>query len=181
MVFKQVRSGLSKFFTPNRIFIMVIFLVLAYALLSYSSTKQWSRMDLMTNASVDTGSSSSNSVIQNPNVQIQATNTPAQESSSAYTPVPTATNPSDLLPVDNNSSWGKMNPALTNNGIQTPDLLQAGALVGLDTVGQSMRNANLQLRSDPIISKNVNVGPWNQSTIEPDLMRAPFEINDGSR
>lgn len=180
MVFKQLRSGLSKFFTPNRIFIMVIFLVLAYALLSYSNTKQWSRMDLMTNAGVDAGSpSSSSDVIQNPNAQIQAGNPPVSDVSNAYVPVPTATNPSDLLPADNNSAWGQMNPALTNNGIQTPDLLQAGALVGLDTIGQSMRNANLQLRSDPIIPKNTNVGPWNQSTIEPDLMQAPFEINGG--
>jgi hypothetical protein len=45
----------------------------------------------------------------------------------------------------------------------------------LDTIGQTMKNANLQLRSDPVIQKG-DIGPWNQSTIEPDLMRVPLEV-----
>ena len=56
-----------------------------------------------------------------------------------------------------------------------PDLLEAGYHVGLDTVGQSMRNANLQLRSDPVIAK-ADIGPWNQSTIEGDSTRQQLEI-----
>jgi hypothetical protein len=56
-----------------------------------------------------------------------------------------------------------------------PDLLKAGHHIGLDTIGQTLRNANLQLRSDPIISK-AEVGPWNQSTIETDYARVPLEI-----
>lgn len=176
MIFKQIKNGMSKFFTPNRIFIMIIFIVLAYALLSYSNTKQWSRKDLMTSAG---NSMNSNNIIENPNSQIQANTLerPLNDVSNSYMPLPTSTNPTELLPSDPNSGWGELNPALNNNGIQTPDLLHAGALVGLDTVGQSLRNGNLQLRSDPIISKTSNVGPWNNSTIEPDLMRAPFEIN----
>jgi hypothetical protein len=59
-----------------------------------------------------------------------------------------------------------------------PDLLQAGYHIGLDTIGQTLRNANLQLRSDPIIPKQ-EVGPWNHSTIEPDLGRVPLEIGVG--
>lgn len=174
MVFKQIKNGLSKFFTPNRIFVIGIFLILAYALTAYSGTKQWNRKDLMTNASLET---SSDEVINNPNAQVQHAINPFSDASNNLTPSSTVTNPSELLPSDPNSAWGEMNPALNNNGIQTPDLLQAGALVGLDTVGQTLRNGNLQIRSDPVISKNANVGPWNQSTIEPDLMRAPFEIN----
>jgi hypothetical protein len=56
-----------------------------------------------------------------------------------------------------------------------PDLLQAGSLIGLDTIGQTLKNANLQLRSDPVIVKQ-NVGPWNNSTYEPDLGRVPLEL-----
>jgi hypothetical protein len=56
-----------------------------------------------------------------------------------------------------------------------PDLLQAGSLIGLDTIGQTLKNANLQLRSDPIIVKQ-SVGPWNNSTYEPDLGRVPLEL-----
>jgi hypothetical protein len=38
----------------------------------------------------------------------------------------------------------------------------------------------LQLRSDPIIQKQ-DIGPWNQSTIEPDLARVPLEVGYGAR
>jgi hypothetical protein len=61
-----------------------------------------------------------------------------------------------------------------------PDLLQAGYHIGLDTIGQTLRNPNYQLRSDPIIPKQ-EVGPWNLSTIEPDIGRVPLEIGVGSK
>lgn len=48
-----------------------------------------------------------------------------------------------------------------------PSLLSAGFHQGLDTVGQTLRNANQQLRADPLITKS-NTGPWQQSTIEGD-------------
>ena len=59
--------------------------------------------------------------------------------------------------------------------IQAPDLLEAGYHIGLDTIGQSLRNANQQLRSDPVIAK-VDVGPWHNSTIEADVTRVPLEL-----
>jgi hypothetical protein len=85
-------------------------------------------------------------------------------------------NPADLLPKDENSQWSALNPTSMNKGdVLMPDLLQAGYHIGLDTIGQTLRNPNLQLRSDPIISKN-DIGPWNQSTIEPDYGRVPLEL-----
>ena len=60
-----------------------------------------------------------------------------------------------------------------------PDLLNAVSRIGLDTIGQTMKNANLQLRSDPTIAKQ-NVGPWNNSTYEPDLARVPLELGCGA-
>ena len=188
MVFKQIKSGFSKFFTPNKVFILVVFLVLAYALMSYSNTKSWDRMDYMTNAS-DLVSPAASVDPTNPNAALQAIIPPAAPpaapsassgvSNPLYTPG-ASTNPADLLPSDSNSEWASLNPAFSNNGIVTPDLLQAGALSGLDTIGQTMKNPNLQIRSDPVIPKQ-NVGPWQNSTIEPDLIRAPFEINSGAR
>jgi hypothetical protein len=86
--------------------------------------------------------------------------------------------PTDLLPGDPNSQWSSFNPVNTNGGAAVPDLLQAGYHIGLDTIGQTLKNANLQYRSDPIIPK-VSVGPWNQSTIEPDIMRVPLEVGAG--
>jgi hypothetical protein len=41
-----------------------------------------------------------------------------------------------------------------------------------------LRNANLQIRSEPP-NPQMTVGPWNQSTIEPDFMRPPLEIGSG--
>ena len=85
--------------------------------------------------------------------------------------------PGDLLPKDANTQFGDFN-MLNQGNIVMPDLLDAGYLIGLDTIGQSLRNANLQERSDPIIPKT-NVGPWNNSTIEPDLARVPLELGAG--
>jgi len=88
----------------------------------------------------------------------------------------TTANPADLLPNDQNSQWSALNPNTMNKGdVLMPDLLQAGYHIGLDTIGQTLRNANLQLRSDPVIPRS-QVGPWNQSTIEPDLGRVPLEL-----
>ena len=69
---------------------------------------------------------------------------------------------------------------MNQGDVLNANLLQAGYHIGLDTIGQSLRNANLQLRSDPIIPKG-DVGPWNQSTIEPDLGRVPLEVGAGTR
>jgi hypothetical protein len=88
-------------------------------------------------------------------------------------------NPAELLPKDKNSEWASLNP-VSSGGIQTPDLLQAGYHIGLETVGQTLKNASYDLRSDPIIEKK-DVGPWNQSTITADVARVPLEIGYGQR
>lgn len=81
----------------------------------------------------------------------------------------------DLLPKDAaNSRWAQMNPA-GQGDVKDQNFLTAGYHVGVNTVGQSLRNANLQLRSEPP-NPQVPVSPWNISTIEPDLNRVPLEI-----
>lgn len=82
-------------------------------------------------------------------------------------------NPTELLPSDVNSAWAAVNPHGAGD-IQGKNFLSAGALVGVNTVGQSLRNANYQLRSEPP-NPQVQVGPWMQTTIEPDLQRRPME------
>jgi len=49
-------------------------------------------------------------------------------------------------------------------------------LIGVNTVGQSLRNANYQLRSEPP-NPQIPVSIFNQSTIAPDTNRRPLEIN----
>ena len=83
------------------------------------------------------------------------------------------TDPKDLLPKDINSDWSNVNPA--NADLKNINLLSAGQLIGINTVGSSLRNPSLQERSEPVIPKT-NIGPWNNSTIEADTLRRPLEI-----
>jgi hypothetical protein len=92
---------------------------------------------------------------------------------------PNVQNPAELLPKDANSQWAQLNP--TGKGeLSNVNLLKAGYHIGIDTIGQSLRNGNLQIRSEPP-NPQLNVGPWNQSTIEPDFMRPPLEIGAGTQ
>jgi len=84
--------------------------------------------------------------------------------------------PSDLLPKDMNSDWSNVNPA--NADLKNINLLSAGQLIGINTVGSSLRNPSLQERSEPVIPKT-NIGPWNNSTIDADVLRRPLEIGTG--
>lgn len=85
--------------------------------------------------------------------------------------------PSELLPKDENNQWSRLNPAGAGD-LENINLLKAGYHAGIDTVGSSLRNANLQVRSEPPNPTN-KVSPWLNSTIEPDLMRQPLEIGRG--
>jgi hypothetical protein len=89
------------------------------------------------------------------------------------------TNPSDLLPKDNNNQWGALNPGGAGE-LSGVNLLKAGYHSGIDTVGSSLRNANLQVRSEPP-NPQTKVSPWSNSTITPDLMRVPLELGCGSQ
>ena len=80
----------------------------------------------------------------------------------------------DLLPQDADSKYAQANPN-GQGALQDKNFLTAGFHVGVNTVGQSLRNANRQLRSEPP-NPQVKVSPWMQTTIEPDLNRKPLEI-----
>ena len=82
--------------------------------------------------------------------------------------------PEELKPQDNSSLWAQVNPA-GEGTLKGRSFLQAGHNIGINTVGQTMRNANLQIRSEPPCPQ-VSVSPWNQTTIEPDTARKPLEI-----
>lgn len=85
----------------------------------------------------------------------------------------------DLLPSScGNSKWGEMNP-LTGSLITDQNFLTAGYHIGINTIGQSLRNANLQLRSEPP-NPQIPVSPWGISTIEPDVRQHGFEIGSAA-
>lgn len=91
---------------------------------------------------------------------------------------PNIQNPADLLPKDKNSQWAQLNPS-GKGDLANINLLKAGYHIGIDTIGQTLRNANLQIRSEPP-NPQINVGPWNLSTIEPDFLRVPLELGQGA-
>jgi len=82
----------------------------------------------------------------------------------------------DLLPKDAaNSQWARVNPA-GQGDVKDQNFLSASYMVGINTVGSSLKNPNLQLRSEPVIPK-VSVGPFLNSTYEAsDALRRPLEI-----
>jgi len=184
-MFKQFQAGLSKFFTKKWIPIIVL-LIICFVIMTYSSTKSIV-LDRMTDygsgaaagpvqmAPAGTMVPSSAVAASAPAAAAAATAAPASNGGYAAQPV---ANPSDLLPADKNSQWAALNPS--GNNVAIPDLLQAGYHIGLDTIGQTLKNANYQLRSDPIIEKK-EVSPWLQSTIEPDYGRIPLEVGYGQR
>tara|TARA_R110002074_G_C12463161_1_gene659572 strand:+ start:472 stop:1062 length:591 start_codon:yes stop_codon:yes gene_type:complete len=90
------------------------------------------------------------------------------------------TDPKELLPKNSNdNNWAAANPRGVGE-LSNISLLKAGHHAGIDTVGGTLRNANLQVRSEPPNPKS-QVSPWSNSTIEPDLMRVPLELGCGSQ
>jgi hypothetical protein len=70
----------------------------------------------------------------------------------------------DLLPA-NDAAQAFEQKFPTGEGEATDkNFLIAGYNLGINTIGSSLKNANLQLRSDPYIPRK-DVGIWNQSTI----------------
>ena len=73
--------------------------------------------------------------------------------------------PDDLLPRNAATQFAQENPSAGVIGDQ--NFLDAGYHIGVNTVGQTLRNANRQVRSEPP-NPQVKVSPWLQATIGPD-------------
>lgn len=82
--------------------------------------------------------------------------------------------PEELLPQDNSSTWAQVNPQ-GQGSLKNRNFLQAASSIGVNTVGSTLRNASLDLRSE-VPNPQVPVSPWMNTTIEPDTGRKPFEL-----
>lgn len=178
---KLVKSCLKS----ERTLILLSILVISVLLIQYSSIKgkivsymsnprQLASNNNSTNNS--TNNKSTNSTVPTPAMPAGLNELPSSPNNSqniiSNAPNNLKSNPIDpqaLLPKDNNNEWAKLNPS-TN----TQNLLNAGHHAGIDTKGASLRNANLQIRSDPPCPRN-NVSPWLQSTIDPDMTRKALQ------
>lgn len=181
-MWKEFVSAVTRFASRDKIIILIALIVLGFVLVQYSDSKSL----VLDGMDGGYGDDHKQNAAEHPSV---ASPVVAQSSGQQPAVVPAqggytaqaVANPSDLLPVDANSQWSALNPVGMNKGdVLMPDLLQAGYHIGLDTIGQTLRNPTYDLRSDPIIPKR-DVGPWNLSTIEPDLARVPLELGCGSR
>lgn len=129
-----------------------IVLLLFYGYYSYSKNK-FNVFDRMTtngtaNSHVD--------VITNPSSSSSTSNS----SSSTL-------DPHELLPIDDHNKWTALNP-VSQTSLVVPDVLQSDFFIGINTVGTSKKNPNLQGigREDPIISKIDTSGQWNLSSLD---------------
>jgi hypothetical protein len=82
--------------------------------------------------------------------------------------------PVELLPAEKDNIYAQQNPMGTGSW-KGKNFLSAGALSGVNTVGQSLRNANLQLRSEPP-NPQTPVSIFNQATIGPDISHRPLDV-----
>jgi hypothetical protein len=169
-IVKNIQSGLSKLFSAKMIPILVLIFIVV--VLFYYSSSKGGILDKMTGVGASAPPMAGPMVPPPSSAMAPPAPMAAPTASTGYQLQPIA-NPEDLLPKDQNSQWAALNPM--GNQINTPDVLTAGYHIGLDTIGQTLKNANYQLRSDPIIEKK-DIGPWMQSTIEPDYARVPLEV-----
>ena len=81
----------------------------------------------------------------------------------------------DLLPKSQEAKDFEAQFPLGTGDLASKNFVVAGHNIGINTVSSSMKNANLQLRSDPFIEPKM-VSPFLNSTVTPDLNRKNFEI-----
>lgn len=81
---------------------------------------------------------------------------------------------SELLPQEGGGVFDQVVPKGQGDVLHV-NLIEAGQHLGINTVGSHRGVANYQIRSDPPIVKK-EVGPWNQSTSDPDTSHLTFEI-----
>ena len=89
----------------------------------------------------------------------------------------TVLSPEELLPKGGlGASWAATNPVGLGD-LKGQNFLTPTYHYGINTVGQSLRNANLDVRSDPP-NPRAAISPFLNSTIEPDLYRRALEIGE---
>ena len=178
------QKSLTKFLKSNGFFLVLALIVLFVGLNLYSKNKS---MILSPFTELNPHSDKKSGSLDTSQVQgfeapdgsaAPITGITSPEPSGASCATKQISDPADLLPKDTNSEWAQLNP----NGVgdlENISLLQAGHHIGINTVGSTLKNANLQVRSEPVIPKT-SVGPFLNSSIEPDCSRPKLEIGGPS-
>jgi len=181
-------KDLQKTFKAHHVLLLLGVIILVYVIFKYSSNKNLMPENYSSNNRRASGNANSYSPSSSAPPSGANENTffvdysPVNASDSNLAGMPSnctgnnTNNPSDLLPKDGNSAWG-LQPMGSGDYLGV-NFLNAGYLTGVDTVGSSLRNANLQVRSEPP-NPQLIVSPWHNTTIEPDTFRQPLEIGCG--
>jgi len=77
-------------------------------------------------------------------------------------------NVADFLPKETNDEWFDTDFSQAKHNINDGKLINTDRyVIGVNTVGQSLKNASYDIRST-IPNPKISVSPWNNSTYEPD-------------
>jgi hypothetical protein len=77
-------------------------------------------------------------------------------------------NVKDFLPMEVNDEWFDTDFSQAKHNIKDGKLINTDRyIIGINTVGQSLKNASYDIRTN-IPNPKISVSPWNNSTYEPD-------------
>ena len=80
----------------------------------------------------------------------------------------------NYLPQEINDEWFDTDFTQAKNKLNSDSLINTEKyVIGVDTVGQSLKNASYDLRGT-VANPKYNVSPWNNSTYEPDYNIKPL-------
>ncbi len=83
-------------------------------------------------------------------------------------------NVKDFLPVEENKKWFDTDFSQAKHNIKDDKLINVDRyVIGINTVGQSLKNASYDIRGT-VANPKTTVSPWNNSTIEPDYNLKPL-------
>ena len=88
--------------------------------------------------------------------------------------MPPMTTSVDLLPKPSSAANGEFGEFAPTKALEAQNFVDASKMIGVDTVGSSLRNASYDLRRSPPIPRT-NVGPWQNSTVDSDLYRKSLD------
>jgi len=171
-------KSVMKFLKENQKSIIMFLLVVAvvFFIMNYNDSKASEKPESMDQMDKPLEQQVSNNDDTNAN-NYASVNTDVEEPN-GLKEVPSSLDASELLPNDSNSDFASVFPN-GKDGLESVNMLKAGTHIGINTVSSSLRNANLQLRSEPPNPQG-NVGPFNQSTIQPDTLRTTMELGNCS-
>lgn len=83
-------------------------------------------------------------------------------------------NVKDFLPVEDNKNWFDTDFSQAKHNIKDNKLINVDRyVVGVNTVGQSLKNPTYDIRGT-VPNPKTSVSPWNNSTYEPDYNLKPL-------